>query len=108
MTDEDPEAVWQRNQHLYFDRWDYYRKIRSEFGDPDLNYGLEPSPDTYRANELIGDADTVLAVLEPFVRDLGLTDLVLFGPYPGVDLRTEGIASLRKFAAEVLPTLKSW
>ncbi|WP_235735882.1 LLM class flavin-dependent oxidoreductase [Nocardioides alcanivorans] len=108
VTDEDPEAVWERNQHLYFERWDYYRRIRSEFGDPDLDYGLEPSADTYRANELIGDADTVLAVLEPFVKDLGLTDLVLFGPHPGVDLRTEGIESLRKFAAEVLPTLKSW
>src|SRR5690606_2653063 len=60
VTDEDPEAVWARNRHLYFHRWDYYRQIRTEFGDPDLDYGLEPSPEAYRANELIGDADTVL------------------------------------------------
>lgn len=108
VTDEDPDKVWERNKHLYFDRWDYYRKIRTEFGDPDLDYGLEPSADTYRANELIGDADTVLAVLEPFVKDLGLTDLVLFGPHPGSDLRGEGMENLQRFAEQVLPTLKSW
>ncbi len=108
VTDEDPEEVWARNKHLYFERWDYYRRIRTEFGDPDLDYGLEPSADTYRANELIGDADTVLATLEPFVKELGLTDLVLFGPHPGIDLRTEGIESLQRFATEVLPVLQSW
>lgn len=108
VTDEDPDAVWARNQRFYFHRWDYYRRIRNEFGDPDLDYGLEPSPDAYRANELIGDADTVLGTLEPFVRDLGLTDLVVFGPAPGIDLRGEGHDALRKFADEVLPTLKTW
>lgn len=108
VTDENPERVWDRNKRFYFDRWDYYRKIRNEFGDPDLDYGLTPSPDEYRDNELIGDADTVLAVLEPFVSDLGLTDLVLFGPHPGIDLRTEGHENLVRFAEEVLPTLKSW
>jgi alkanesulfonate monooxygenase SsuD/methylene tetrahydromethanopterin reductase-like flavin-dependent oxidoreductase (luciferase family) len=108
VTDEDPEKVWERNRHLYFERWDYYRRIRSEFGDPDLDYGLAPSHDSYRANELIGDPETVLAVLEPFVKDLGLTDLVLFGPHPGIDLRGEGSESLRRVAADVLPSLRSW
>lgn len=108
VTDEDPDEVWERNKHHYFHRWDYYRKIRAEFGDPDLQYGLEPSPEEYRANELIGDADTVLATLEPHVRGLGLTDLVLFGPHPGIDLRDEGHKSLQRFAEQVLPTLKQW
>lgn len=108
VTDEDPEEVWKRNEQHYFNRWDYYRKIRNEFGDPDLSYGLEPSPDAYRANELIGDADTVLETLRPFVEELGLTDLVLFGPHPGIDLRGEGHENLVRFAEEVLPTLKTW
>ncbi|QDQ97508.1 LLM class flavin-dependent oxidoreductase [Tomitella fengzijianii] len=108
VTDEDPEAVWERNKHHYFHRWDYYRTIRSEFGDPDLDYGLAPSPDQYRANELIGDADAVLAALEPHVTGLGLTDLVLFGPHPGIDLRGEGFDALSRFADEVLPTLHKW
>jgi alkanesulfonate monooxygenase SsuD/methylene tetrahydromethanopterin reductase-like flavin-dependent oxidoreductase (luciferase family) len=108
VTDEDPEAVWERNKRHYFHRWDYYRKIRAEIGDPDLQYGLEPSAEAYRANELIGDAGTVLATLEPFVRDLGLTDLVLFGPHPGIDLRNEGYETVARFAEQVLPTLRSW
>lgn len=108
VTDENPEAVWARNSHHYFYRWDYYRKIRAEYGDPDLDYGLTPSAETYRANELIGTGDDVLSALRPFVTDLGLTDLVLFGPHPGIDLRTEGIDSLRRFAEHVLPTLHSW
>ena len=108
VTDEDPEAVWERNKQHYFHRWDYYRKIRAEIGDPDLQYGLEPAADTYRQNELIGDAATVLATLEPFVRDLGLTDVVLFGPAPGIDLRRDGHESVVRFAEQVMPVLKSW
>jgi alkanesulfonate monooxygenase SsuD/methylene tetrahydromethanopterin reductase-like flavin-dependent oxidoreductase (luciferase family) len=108
VTDEDPEAVWARNREHYHHRWDYYRKIRAEIGDADLDYGLDPGADAYRANELIGDADTALATLEPFVRDFGLTDLVLFGPHPGIDLRGEGHESLSRFAEQVLPTLHSW
>lgn len=108
VTDEDPDHVWARIKPHAFHRWDYYRTVRQEFGDPDLDYGLTPSPESYRANELIGTADTILETLEPFVQNLGLTDLVVFGPHPGVDLRTVGLESLQKFAAEVLPTLKSW
>lgn len=108
VTDEDPDVVWERNKEHYFLRWDFYRKIRAEYGDPELDYGLEPSPELYRANELIGTADEVLAALEPFVRQFGLTDLVMFGPAPGIDLRTEGREGLERFAREVLPTLRSW
>ena len=50
----------------------------------------------------------MLATLKPFVDDLGLTDLVLFGPHPGIDLRGEGYESLARFAEQVIPTLKSW
>jgi alkanesulfonate monooxygenase SsuD/methylene tetrahydromethanopterin reductase-like flavin-dependent oxidoreductase (luciferase family) len=107
-TFEEPDAVWERNRDKYFYRWDFYRRIREEMGDPDLDYGLEPSPDVYRANELIGSPETVLETLEPFCRDLGLTDLVVFGPASGIDLRDEGYASLRCFAEHVLPTVKSW
>lgn len=108
VTDEDPEKVWQRNAKHYFHRWDYYRRIRAEYGDPDLDYGLQPSPEQYRANELIGSADFVLETLQPIARDLGLTDLVLFGPHPGIDLRTEGHEALCRFAEEVLPTVHTW
>src|SRR5699024_7830820 len=108
VTDENPDLVWERNKHHYHYRWDYYRKIRAEFGDPDLEYGLEPSPEAYRAHELLGSADGVLEALGPHVTSLGLTDVVLFGPHPGIDLRTQGIETLQKFAEEVLPTLKTW
>jgi alkanesulfonate monooxygenase SsuD/methylene tetrahydromethanopterin reductase-like flavin-dependent oxidoreductase (luciferase family) len=105
-TREDPERVWERNAELYHYRWDFYRRIRAEIGDPELRYDLPPGPDEYRVNELIGDPETVLAELEPRVRELALTDLVLFGPASGIDPRSEGIESVRLFAEEVLPSLK--
>jgi alkanesulfonate monooxygenase SsuD/methylene tetrahydromethanopterin reductase-like flavin-dependent oxidoreductase (luciferase family) len=108
VTDEDPDVVWERNKRHYHYRWDYYRKIRAEIGDADLDWKLDPGADAYRANELIGDADTVLATLEPYVREFGLTDLVMFGPHPGIDLRGEGYENVARFAEQVLPTLKTW
>ncbi len=108
VTDEDPDAVWERNKAHYHYRWDYYRRIRAEIGDAELQYGLKPAAEAYRANELIGDAAAVLATLEPFVRELGLTDIVLFGPHPGIDLRGEGYESVARFAEQVMPTLKAW
>jgi alkanesulfonate monooxygenase SsuD/methylene tetrahydromethanopterin reductase-like flavin-dependent oxidoreductase (luciferase family) len=107
-TDEPPARVWERNRKLYFYRWDFYRRIREEIGDPMLNYGLAPAPEQYRDNELIGSPQQILATLEPLVRKLGLTDLVLFGPASGIDLRSEGYASVKRFADDVLPVLKSW
>src|SRR5690606_36574184 len=42
VTDEDPEAVWARNEALYFERYEFYRLIRAEMGDPDLVLGVAP------------------------------------------------------------------
>ncbi|MCH2173754.1 LLM class flavin-dependent oxidoreductase [Myxococcota bacterium] len=105
-THENPEAVWARNSDHYHYRWDFYRKIRQEIGDPDLDYELAPRTDAYRENELIGDPQTVLETVLPLVDRLGLTDLVVFGPASGIDPRREGYESLRLFADEVLPVLK--
>jgi alkanesulfonate monooxygenase SsuD/methylene tetrahydromethanopterin reductase-like flavin-dependent oxidoreductase (luciferase family) len=107
-TREEPAKVWERNRELYHYRWDFYRRIREEIGDPMLQYGLEPSPEQYRDNELIGAPEEILAALDPLVRRLDLTDLVLFGPASGIDVRSEGYASLKLFAEQVLPVLKSW
>ena len=108
VTDEHPDTVWARNKALYFERWDYYRKIRSEMGDDDLAYGLSPSEDAYRDNELIGDARHVIAVLKGLCKSLPLTDIVHSGPAAGIPIRTEAHDSLKRFADDVLPELKSW
>jgi alkanesulfonate monooxygenase SsuD/methylene tetrahydromethanopterin reductase-like flavin-dependent oxidoreductase (luciferase family) len=115
-TREDPEKVWARHRERYFERWDFYSRIRRELGDPALAVGAagqvrdEPAatPETYRANELIGDPEHVLGVLEPLVRRLGVTDLVMSGPASGVDWRGEGYESVRLFAERVLPVLARW
>jgi alkanesulfonate monooxygenase SsuD/methylene tetrahydromethanopterin reductase-like flavin-dependent oxidoreductase (luciferase family) len=115
-TREDPEKVWARHRDVYFERWDFYSRIREELGDPALAVGATgrvqpapaPTPETYRANELIGDPDTVLGVLEPLVRRLGATDLVVSGPASGIDWRGEGYESVRLFAERVLPELARW
>ncbi|OLF13913.1 hypothetical protein BLA60_01640 [Actinophytocola xinjiangensis] len=108
VTDEKPEAVWERNKELYFDRWDFYRQIRIEMGDPDLDYGLTPGPDAYRDFELIGDADTVLGTLRGFADTLPLTDIVHSGPTGGVPIREEAYGDLKRFADRVMPELKRW
>lgn len=108
VTDEDPEKVWQRNKALYFDRWDFYRVIRSEMGDKDLSYGLAPSEDAYRDFELIGDAGTVLATLRSLTEGTPVTDIVHSGPAAGIDIRTEAYPDLKRFAEQVLPELQSW
>jgi alkanesulfonate monooxygenase SsuD/methylene tetrahydromethanopterin reductase-like flavin-dependent oxidoreductase (luciferase family) len=113
VTDEDPEAVWNRNRELYFERWRFYAEIRAEMGDPDLEHrsasGAQLSPEQFRDAELIGDAATVIETLRkrkeaaPFV-----TDWVHSGPAGGIDIRTEVYRDLKRFAEEVMPTLKSW
>lgn len=108
VTHEDPEKVWKRNEALYFERWDYYRRIRSQMGDADLQYGLTPSTNAYRDHELIGDADAVLHTLHTFRDTLPLTDIVHAGPPGGLDIRGEAYASLKTFAEQVLPELKRW
>jgi alkanesulfonate monooxygenase SsuD/methylene tetrahydromethanopterin reductase-like flavin-dependent oxidoreductase (luciferase family) len=106
VTDE-PDRVWERNQDLYFERWDFYRQIRLEMGDPDLDYGLPPGPDAYRDFELIGTADTVLDTIGGFAESLSLTDIVHAGPAGGVPIRDEAYPALKRFADEVLPQLKA-
>jgi alkanesulfonate monooxygenase SsuD/methylene tetrahydromethanopterin reductase-like flavin-dependent oxidoreductase (luciferase family) len=108
VTREDPEKVWERNKSLYFERWDYYRKIRTTMGDADLNYGLQPSADAYRDFELIGSAESVLQTLRGFANQLPLTDIVHAGPAGGLDIRGEVYRDLKLFAEQVLPELKRW
>jgi len=108
VTDEDPSHVWERNKTRYFDRWDFYRVIRAEMGDPDLEYGLAPSEEAYRDFELIGDADTVLATLRSLTEHTPLTDIVHSGPAAGIDIRGEAYADLTRFADRVMPELKTW
>lgn len=107
VTREDPEKVWERNRDLYLERWDFYRVIRAEMGDPDIKYGL-PSADGYRHNELIGSADVVLERLRSFAASLPLTDIIHAGPASGIPIRSEAYASLKAFAEDVLPEIKRW
>ncbi len=116
-TREDPDEVWRRNRELYFYRWDFYRRIREELGDPMLEIGTgaeadaatesTPSPERYRENELIGSPDEVLEAILPMATTLGTTDFVLNGPASGLDWRGEGYESVKLFADQVLPHLKA-
>jgi len=107
VTDEHPDRVWERRRDLIFERWDFYRRIRAEMGDPDLRYGLPPAPEAYRDFELIGDAETVTATLKQFADSLPITDIVHSGPTGGVPF-DEAYAELKRFADQVLPTIKGW
>jgi len=116
-TREDPERVWQRNRERYFYRWDFYRRIREELGDPGLRVGSAaeasqptaalPTPESYRDNELIGDPDWVFETLAPALTALGVTELVVNGPASGLDWRGEGYESMKLFAEEVMPRLQA-
>jgi alkanesulfonate monooxygenase SsuD/methylene tetrahydromethanopterin reductase-like flavin-dependent oxidoreductase (luciferase family) len=117
-TVEDPTRVWERNRALYYERWDFYRRIRSDLGLQDIAAGPDAvrtaqdrtvtTPESYRDHELIGDPQTVLAALEPVAHRLGATDLIINGPASGIDWRGEGYRSVRLFAEKVLPTLHTW
>jgi alkanesulfonate monooxygenase SsuD/methylene tetrahydromethanopterin reductase-like flavin-dependent oxidoreductase (luciferase family) len=107
VTREDPDEVWERHKELYHYRWDFYRKIRAELGDPDLA-PTNPGPDFYRSYETIGPPELVIENARRVVDDFGVTDLGFFGPPSGMDLRTEGYASLKLFAEEVLPIVHDW
>lgn len=113
VTDEDPDKVWARNRELHFERWRFYAEIRAEMGDPDLEHrkgsGAALTPEQFRDADLIGDAATIIEVLRkrkaaaPFA-----TDFVHSGPAGGIDIRTEAYGDLKRFAEEVMPTLKGW
>jgi alkanesulfonate monooxygenase SsuD/methylene tetrahydromethanopterin reductase-like flavin-dependent oxidoreductase (luciferase family) len=118
-TNEDPQRVWERNRELYFYRWDFYRRIRGELGDPSLVLGTAdpgraaraaqdaiPTPESYRDNEIIGDPQRVLDTITPILQELEVTDLIVNGPASGLDWRKEGYESIKLFAERVLPELK--
>jgi alkanesulfonate monooxygenase SsuD/methylene tetrahydromethanopterin reductase-like flavin-dependent oxidoreductase (luciferase family) len=107
VTREDPNKVWERNKQLYFERWDFYRTIRAEMGDPEIAFGL-PAIEGYRGNELIGSADVVLGQLHSFASRLPLTDIVHAGPASGIPIRGEAYESLKAFADDVMPEIKAW
>jgi alkanesulfonate monooxygenase SsuD/methylene tetrahydromethanopterin reductase-like flavin-dependent oxidoreductase (luciferase family) len=107
VTYEDPDDVWERNKELYHYRWDFYRRIREELGDPQL-VGANPGPDFYRSFETIADPETVLVRARALVDEFSVTDFGLFGPPSGVDLRTEGYEAVKLFADQVLPTIHDW
>jgi len=113
VTDEDPDTVWARNRELHFERWRFYAEIRAEMGDPGLEHrtatGSVLTPEQFRDADLIGDAASIIEVLRqrkaaaPWV-----TDFVHSGSAGGIDIRTEAYQDLKRFAEEVMPTLKSW
>jgi alkanesulfonate monooxygenase SsuD/methylene tetrahydromethanopterin reductase-like flavin-dependent oxidoreductase (luciferase family) len=107
VTYEDPDKVWDRYKDLYHYRWDFYRRIRAELGDPQLA-PPNPGPDFYRSYETIGDPETVLTHARRLVDQLGLTDFAVFGPPSGINLRTEGIDAVKLFAEKVLPVIHEW
>lgn len=108
VTDENPEKVWQKLRPFSQRRWSFYKEIRAEMGDKDLEYGLPPGEDAFRDFELIGKPDEVLATLKPFQAQLGLTDIIHSGPAAGEDIRGEAYKNLKRFAEDVLPVLKGW
>ena len=111
MTKEHPDTVWQRIREQSFYKWDFYRQIREELGDPMLSVGMAGAkidPESYRANELIGDKDLVLETIRQMKDDLGVSDIIVFGGHAGTDLRGHAYESQKMFAEEVLPVIADW
>ena len=94
----------------YFHRWDFFRLIRTEMGDPDLalEFGRTPDADAYRDYELIGTPETILETIRPMCERLPLTMLVHMGPASGIPIRTESYEAVKLFAEEMLPVIKQW
>lgn len=108
VTDEDPDAVWARNERWYRLRHGFLDAVRHDMGDPALDLDLPGDGDDIRRREVIGDPASVLITLAAAVRDTPLTDLVVIGPAPGSDIRGEAAESLWAFADGVLPTVRTW
>jgi alkanesulfonate monooxygenase SsuD/methylene tetrahydromethanopterin reductase-like flavin-dependent oxidoreductase (luciferase family) len=106
-TYEDPEVVWSRYADLHFERWDFYRQIRAEMGDPDLRLSLRPDHNTYRNNELIGSPEEIVETLRESCTRMPLTKII-HSFTAGIPVRDVAYASLRLFAEKVLPEIKSW
>lgn len=109
VTQEDPDAVWARNRHLYERRWRFYSEVRAGMGDEELSYGLEgDAGDLYRDFELIGTPEHVTEVLRGFRDTMPITDIIHSGPAAGIPIRTQAYLDLKAFADTVLPELQSW
>ena len=107
-THEDPKAVWQRNKAHYHRRWTFYDELKTEMGDPALDFGFEESAERFRNHELIGPPEVVTETLRKLSRDLPLTHVMLGGFADGIPVRDEAYRSLKLFADEVLPIVKGW
>ncbi|MBA3741389.1 LLM class flavin-dependent oxidoreductase [Sporichthya sp.] len=111
VTLEEPDEVWRRNRDLVMHRWAEADSYSDQYGDGAFNFGYRDNPDTearYRANELIGNPDQVLSVLDSMRLSINLSDVVCIYPPPGVPLRSEAADSLRLLAKEVLPVIHGW
>jgi hypothetical protein len=101
VTRQDPQKVFERNRNAIAYALKFYFDIRAELGDPPLHLSdLETSM-------FIGEPDSVLGMLEPYVRQFGLTDMIYSGLVSGFN-RADARESLRLFGEEVLPVLKTW
>jgi alkanesulfonate monooxygenase SsuD/methylene tetrahydromethanopterin reductase-like flavin-dependent oxidoreductase (luciferase family) len=109
VTDEDPASVWARNRDLYVERWSFYSRVRSAMGDAELEMSLEEktSGEEYRQNEVIGEPAYILEMLTEAKETLPITT-VIHSFAAGIPARTETYESVKRFASEVLPVIKSW
>ena len=109
VTNEDPEKKWGRYKDLYFERWDFFRRIRSEMGDEDLLLNDKMPPvGTYRENDLVGSPSFITDTLREFAQRLPLTDIVYASPTAGIPIRDEAYHDMKLFADTVMPEIKSW
>ena len=106
-TYEQPDTVWERSKELYLYHWDFYRKIRSELGDPDLVPAL-PGVDPLRSIATIARPEVIVEKAREVVETYGVTDFGWSGPPTGVPPRSEGYAAMKLFAETVLPIIHSW
>ena len=100
-TRQDPRRVLARNQTALSYARQFYADIRAELGDPPLHVHERG------ASVPCGDPDTILEMLQPYVKRFGLTDMIFVGPVSGVD-PADARESLRLFGEEIMPVLKTW
>jgi alkanesulfonate monooxygenase SsuD/methylene tetrahydromethanopterin reductase-like flavin-dependent oxidoreductase (luciferase family) len=112
LTHEDPEAVWERLRPHAAYKYGFYDVVAREFGDPAMRLGAGGAEEEYRANEVIGDPETILRAIAG-LRDqlawngLSFDELVLHPALPGRPMR-ECYPSFELFAKEVMPVIRSW
>ena len=97
---DDVEAQWPRVRDAERYRMELYREF---FKASRTNFG---SGAHIPQNWVVGNVDQVVAELEDFMQQYGITDLVTWGIPPGVTAE-EMNGSLEKFVRDVVPRLKS-